>query len=55
MSGTFTKYDGVTRQGFLILTMEGEAMQKFNVPGLFLGELNQVIETKTSTMITVCY
>ena len=49
MSGTFTKYDGVTRQGFLILTMEGEAMQKFNVPGLFLGELNQVIETKTST------
>ena len=49
MSGTFTKYDGVTRQGFLILTMEGEAMKKFNVPGLFLGELNQVIETKTST------
>lgn len=49
MSGTFTKYDGVARQGFLILTMEGEAMQKFNVPGLFLGELNQVIETKTST------
>lgn len=49
MSGTFTKYDGVTRQGFLILTMEGEAMQKFNVPGLFLGELNHVIETKTST------
>lgn len=49
MSGTFTKYDGITRQGFLILTMEGEAMQKFNVPGLFLGELNQVIETKTST------
>lgn len=49
LSGTFTKYDGVARQGFLMLTMEGEAMQRFNVPGLFLGELNHVIETKTST------
>lgn len=49
MSGTFSKYDGVTRRGFLMLTTEGEAMQKFNVPGLFLGELNHVIETMTST------
>lgn len=49
LSGTFTKYEGIARQGFLMLTMEGEAMQRFNVPGLFLGELHRVIETKTST------
>lgn len=49
MSGTFKKYDGVSRQGFLMLNMDGDAMQKFNVPGMFLGELNHVIETKTST------
>lgn len=49
MSGTFKKYDGVFRQGFLMLNMDGDAMQKFNVPGIFLGELNHVIETKTST------
>ncbi|MBF0648219.1 DUF5124 domain-containing protein [Dysgonomonas sp. GY75] len=49
ISGLFKKYDGVSRQGFLMLTLDGEAMQKFNVPGMFLGELNHVIETKTST------
>lgn len=39
ISGTFTKYAGVTRQGFLILDMKGDAIQRFNVPGRFYGEL----------------
>lgn len=33
VSGTFNKYDGITRNGFLILDMKGDAIQKFNVPG----------------------
>lgn len=49
MSGSFKRYDNVSRQGFLMLSMNGEAMQKFNVPGMFAGELHQVIETKTTT------
>jgi hypothetical protein len=49
VSGTFTKYDGVTRQGFLLLNLDGTAMQQFNVPGIFQGELYKVIEGRTST------
>lgn len=49
VSGTFNRYDNVSRQGFLLLDLNGEAIQKFNVPGAFMGELHQVIETKTST------
>ncbi|MDR3220177.1 MAG: DUF5124 domain-containing protein [Dysgonamonadaceae bacterium] len=49
LSGTFTKYDGVTRRGFLILDREGKAIQRFNVPGIFMGELFQVMETRTTT------
>lgn len=39
ISGTFNKYAGITRQGFLILDMKGNAIQEFNVPGRFYGEL----------------
>jgi len=49
VSGAFTKYDGVTRRGFLILGRDGKALQQFNVPGIFQGELYKVIETRTST------
>lgn len=49
MSGSFKRYDNVSREGFLMLNMDGEAMQKFNVPGMFAGELHQVIETRTTT------
>lgn len=49
ISGSFNRYDNVSRQGFLMLNMDGEAMQKFNVPGMFMGELHQVVETMTTT------
>ena len=39
VSGTFNKYDGITRNGFLILDMNGDAIQRFNVPGEFRGEV----------------
>lgn len=47
-SGTFRLYDRVPRLGFVVLEPDGEAIQRFNVPGEFTGELNQVIETETS-------
>lgn len=48
ISGTFTKYAGVTRQGFLILDMKGNAIQRFNVPGRFYGELHDAQYSLTS-------
>jgi hypothetical protein len=48
ISGTFTKYDGVSRGGFLILETDGTAIQHFNVPGAFNGQLFQVFETETT-------
>ena len=48
ISGTFTKYAGVTRQGFLILDMKGDAIQRFNVPGRFYGGLYDAQYSLTS-------
>lgn len=48
ISGTFNKYDGVTRRGFLILDMKGDAIQRFNVPGEFRGELYDAHYSLTS-------
>lgn len=48
VAGTFIRYDGVPRQGFLVLDMNGKATQRFNIPGPFLGQLQQVIETETT-------
>lgn len=48
ISGTFTKYAGITRQGFLILDMNGDAIQRFNVPGRFYGELYDAQYSLTS-------
>lgn len=49
VSGTFKKYDHVYRQGFIVLDKDGAATQKFNVPGVFSGQLYQVVETLTTT------
>lgn len=48
VSGSFTKYNGVPRSGFLILDMDGTAQQDYNVPGAFNGKLTNVIETETT-------
>lgn len=49
ISGTFNRYDGVARPGFLILDDDGASTQRFNVPGAFVGQLYQVKETLTTT------
>ena len=48
LSGTFQRYEGVSRPGFLMVNYDGEAVQDFNVPGTFSGQLYQVVETLTS-------
>jgi hypothetical protein len=48
ISGTFNKYAGVIRRGFLILDMNGDAIQRFNVPGAFTGELHDARYSLTS-------
>src|SRR5690606_20634011 len=49
ISGTFQRYDGVARPGFLILDDDGTSTQRFNVPGAFVGQLYQAEETLTTT------
>jgi len=48
VAGTFNIFKGVHRRGFLVLDLDGNVTQKFNVPGAFEGELYQVKETVTS-------
>lgn len=49
VSGTFQRYDGVARPGFLILDADGKSTQRFNVLGVFVGQLYQAVETLTTT------
>lgn len=49
LSGSFDKYDQVTRSGFLILDPDGSVTQDFNVAGSFEGQINQVVETTSAT------
>lgn len=48
VSGSFTKYGGITRRGFLILELTGEAIQGFNVAGEFSGQLYDAEYSLTS-------
>lgn len=48
VTGTFSKYDGVTRRGFLIMNNDGSASQDYNNNGEFSGRVNKVIETQSS-------
>lgn len=49
ISGTFKRYDNVARPGFLILDNDGTSTQRFNVPGAFVGQVYQAVETLTTT------
>src|SRR5690606_17459187 len=49
ISGSFQRYDGVARPGFLILDEDGTSTQRFNVPCTFIGQLYQAVETQTTT------
>jgi len=48
VSGTFSKYQGFIRQGFMILNADGTlATKSLNTTGSFVGRINGFIETTT--------
>lgn len=48
-SGTFNKYGDVVRVGMAILNPDGTLASGYNNMGLFRGQINNVMETTTST------
>ncbi|WP_343524646.1 DUF5008 domain-containing protein [Pedobacter sp.] len=48
VSGYFIKYNGVTRNGFMVLTPTGTLAKGYNSTGPFSGSLSDVIETKSA-------
>ena len=51
VSGTFNKYGDVVRAGMAILNSDGSLASGYNNMGLFRGQINNFIETVTSTGI----
>lgn len=48
VSGYFIKYNGITRNGFMVLTPTGSLAKGYNSTGPFNGSLSDVIETKSA-------
>ena len=48
VSGSFKKYNGVTRNGFMILTPQGDFAAGYNSTGTFSGVLEDIIETQSA-------
>jgi len=48
VSGNFKKYNGVTRNGFMVLTPTGAFAPGYNATGAFIGGLLDIIETKSA-------
>jgi hypothetical protein len=51
VSGSFSKYGSITREGLLILNADGTLAAGYNNTGLFRGVINNFKETTTSTGI----
>lgn len=48
VSGSFKKYDNVTRNGFMVLNANGGLAANYNSTGPFSGTLNDIIQTKSA-------
>jgi hypothetical protein len=48
VSGSFKKYDNVTRNGFMVLNAKGELAANYNSTGPFSGTLKDIIQTKST-------
>lgn len=51
VSGTFNKYDGVVRQGFMILNDDGSLAEGFNNTGTFSGIINGIVEPNNNSVV----
>ncbi len=49
VSGTFSTYDGIVRQGFMILNADGTLAQGYNNTGAFSGKIDGIIEDVNSS------
>lgn len=47
VSGGFTRYGGITRNGFMMLNPDGSLAPGYNATGIFRGYLNDVVETRS--------
>lgn len=45
VSGSFNKYNGIVRQGFMILNGDGSLAAGYNNTGMFQGQIYKVLET----------
>lgn len=48
VTGNFIRYNGIKRSNMLILESNGDALQRYNNLGDFMGTVNHVIETTSS-------
>ncbi|WP_345208931.1 DUF5008 domain-containing protein [Mucilaginibacter gynuensis] len=48
VSGSFKKYNNVTRSGFMIIDNKGDFVPKYNATGPFGGYLTDIVETKSA-------
>ncbi len=48
ISGSFKKYNGITRNGFMILNPDGSLAEGYNNTGDFQGQVRDIYETKSA-------
>jgi len=51
VSGSFSQYDGIVRQGFMILNPDGSLAAGYNNSGAFTGEINGLVETSAHSVV----
>jgi hypothetical protein len=47
VSGYFKTYDGIARNGFMVLDSTGDLAEGYNATGLFSGRIYDIIETQS--------
>ena len=55
VSGTFNKYDGIVRAGFMVLNPDGSLAVGYNNLGFFNGRINDYVEFSSDTDPNVYY
>lgn len=53
VSGSFKTYNGVIRQGFMVLSPDGSLAPGYNNTGQFVGSINKMIESSSGTVTKV--
>ncbi|SDZ96600.1 protein of unknown function [Arachidicoccus rhizosphaerae] len=51
ISGSFSTYDNVVRQGFMILNADGSLAEGYNNTGAFTGQINGLVEISSHSVV----